>query len=59
MRFAALATWRLAALVGIYLLRTWIANGGLRTAEGEVLGHGVFAVTTVVLVLLTALHVTS
>jgi manganese efflux pump family protein len=49
-RFAALATWVLAALVGLYLLRTWIANGGLRTTHGGerpsrfapilILGHG-------------------
>lgn len=24
-------TWLLAALVGVYLLRTWLVNGGLRT----------------------------
>src|SRR3954469_9660707 len=31
MRVAALVTWLLAALVGAYLLRTWLVNGGLRT----------------------------
>ena len=54
MRFAALATWVLAALFGLYLLRTWIANGGFRTTrDGErrsrfspilILGHGGLAV---------------
>jgi uncharacterized RDD family membrane protein YckC len=34
MRFAALATWVLAALLGGYLLATWIANGGLRRRDG-------------------------
>jgi manganese efflux pump family protein len=29
-RVAALVTWLLAALVGGYLLRTWLVNGGLR-----------------------------
>lgn len=47
-------TWILAAVVGLYLLRTWIANGGLQTAEGErpsrfapvlILGHGGLAAT--------------
>lgn len=46
---AALVTWLLAALVGLYLLRTWIANGGLRRrhaerpsrfAPGLIFGHG-------------------
>jgi manganese efflux pump family protein len=49
MPFAALVTWVLAALVGGYLLATWIANGGLRRRIGEqpsrfapplILGHG-------------------
>jgi hypothetical protein len=35
MRFAALATWVLAALMGGYLLATWIANGGLRPRTGD------------------------
>jgi manganese efflux pump family protein len=35
MRFAALATWVLAALMGGYLLATWIANGGLRPRVEE------------------------
>jgi manganese efflux pump family protein len=48
-RTAALVTWILAALVGLYLLRTWIANGGLRRTQVErpsrfapvlILGHG-------------------
>lgn len=54
MRLTALATWILAALIGVYLLRTWIANGGLRTNQGErpsrfaprlILGHGGLAAT--------------
>lgn len=49
MKIAALVTWILAASVGLYLLRTWIANGGLRRDHGErpsrfrpqlILGHG-------------------
>jgi hypothetical protein len=48
-RVAALVTWLLAALVGTYLLRTWLVNGGWRTrkqaqrsrfAPGLILGHG-------------------
>ncbi|MGH3498917.1 MAG: hypothetical protein ACRDP1_15765 [Nocardioidaceae bacterium] len=35
MRIAALATWVLAALMGGYLLATWIANGGLRPRAGD------------------------
>ena len=33
MKIAALVTWLLAALVGSYLLRTWVVNGGLRTRD--------------------------
>lgn len=33
MRVAALLTWLLTALVGTYLLGTWLANGGLRTRD--------------------------
>ena len=53
MRVAALATWLLAALMGGYLLATWIAHGGLRR-RGErqsrfapplILGHGGLAAT--------------
>jgi hypothetical protein len=49
MTIAALITWVVAALVGGYLLATWIANGGLRRRVGErpsrfapplILGHG-------------------
>lgn len=49
MSIAALVTWLCAALVGSYLLMTWIANGGLRHghaelrsrfAPGLVFGHG-------------------
>jgi hypothetical protein len=35
MRLAALATWLLAALVGGYLLWTWLVNGGWRLGRGE------------------------
>jgi hypothetical protein len=51
---AGLVTWVLAALVGLYLLRTWIANGGLRSrrtaqpsrfAPGLIVGHGGLAAT--------------
>src|SRR5689334_4359386 len=54
MRFAALVTWVLAALMGGYLLATWIANGGLRRRAGEqpsrfapqlIFGHGGLAAT--------------
>jgi manganese efflux pump family protein len=54
MRIAALATWLLAALMGGYLLATWIAHGGLRHRIGErqsrfapqlILGHGGLAAT--------------
>src|SRR3954453_4265683 len=46
---AGLVTWLLAALIGLYLLRTWIVNGGLRGrgtgrpsrfAPALILGHG-------------------
>ena len=49
MRVAGLLTWVVAALVGIYLLGTWIAHGGLRRrsqvqpsrfAPSLILGHG-------------------
>ena len=42
-------TWLLAALVGIYLLRTWLVNGGLRSRNSAqrsrfapilIFGHG-------------------
>jgi len=36
MRFASLAAWVLAALMGAYLFATWIAKGGLRPRVGEV-----------------------
>ena len=54
MRFAALATWVLAALMGGYLFATWIANGGLRPHSGDrpsrfapqlIFGHGGLAAT--------------
>ena len=35
MTIAALVTWALAALMGAYLLATWIANGGLRPRVGD------------------------
>lgn len=43
-----MVTWLCAALVGLYLLTTWIANGGLRRqgeqrsrfAPGLIFGHG-------------------
>ena len=50
-------TWLLTALVGIYLLRTWIVNGGLRArtaAESSrfkpvlIFGHGGLAATGLV-----------
>jgi hypothetical protein len=49
MKFVALVTWVLAALMGSYLLATWIANGGLRPRVDEqrsrfapqlIFGHG-------------------
>ena len=57
MRFAAVATWVLAALMGGYLLATWVSNGGLRDRGGEeqsrfapqlILGHGGLAATGLV-----------
>lgn len=57
MRFAALVTWVLAALMGGYLLATWIANGGLRPRFGDqpsrfgpqlIFGHGGLAATGLV-----------
>jgi hypothetical protein len=48
-RVAALVTWLLAALVGSYLLRTWLVNGGLRSRNSAqqsrfapilIFGHG-------------------
>jgi hypothetical protein len=33
-RVAALVTWLLAALVGAYLLRTWVVNGGWHRRPG-------------------------
>lgn len=50
-------TWLLAALVGLYLLRTWIVNGGLRRDQAErpsrfapplILGHGGLAASGLV-----------
>jgi len=55
--FAALVTWVLAALMGGYLLLTWMVNGGLRRRVGEatsrfapplILGHGGLAATGLV-----------
>lgn len=49
MTVAGLVTWLLAALMGGFLLLTWLANGGLRRREGSrpsrfapplILGHG-------------------
>lgn len=57
MRVAGLVTWILAALMGLYLLRTWIVNGGLRGRRTEessrfapalILGHGSLAATGLV-----------
>ncbi|HST48313.1 hypothetical protein [Jatrophihabitans sp.] len=53
MTVAALVTWLLAALVGAYLLRTWLVNGGLRRNEPQqsrfspylILGHAGLAAT--------------
>ena len=51
---ASLVTWILAALVGAYLLRTWLVNGGWRTrhesqrsrfAPALIFGHGGLAAT--------------
>lgn len=49
MRVAGLVTWVLAALLGVFLLRTWLAHGGLRRkaragssrfAPPLIFGHG-------------------
>jgi hypothetical protein len=54
---AALVTWVLAAVMGAYLLATWLANGGLRAQAGEatsrfapplIFGHGGLAATGLV-----------
>ena len=54
MEIATLVTWLLAALVGIYLLRTWLVNGGLRARAADqssrfkpilIFGHGGLAAT--------------
>jgi hypothetical protein len=54
MRYAALVTWVVAALIGSYLLATWIANGGLRPRGDDqrsrfapqlIFGHGGLAAT--------------
>jgi hypothetical protein len=54
MMIAALTAWVLTALMGGYLLATWIANGGLRPRPGEqksrfapqlIFGHGGLAAT--------------
>jgi hypothetical protein len=51
---ASLVTWVLAALVGAYLLRTWLVNGGWRTRHDAqrsrfapvlIFGHGGLAAT--------------
>jgi hypothetical protein len=53
-----MATWIIAAGVGIYLLRTWIANGGLRKEQGNrssrfppalILSHGGLAAAGLVI----------
>jgi hypothetical protein len=58
MTIAALITWLLAALMGGYLLATWIANGGLRRRGGAqpsrfapqlILGHGGLAAVGLVI----------
>lgn len=57
MRVAALLTWLLTAVMGTYLLRTWLVNGGLRTADRDqrsrfspvlIFGHGGLAATGLV-----------
>jgi hypothetical protein len=57
MRIAALVTWVLAALVGGYLLATWLVKGGLRPRAGGqpsrfapplILGHGGLAASGLV-----------
>jgi hypothetical protein len=54
---ASLVTWILAAVVGAYLLRTWLVNGGWRTrhevqrsrfAPALIFGHGGLAATGLV-----------
>jgi hypothetical protein len=53
-RTAGLVTWIFAALIGLYLLLTWIGNGGLRGRQSEqpsrfapalILSHGSLAAT--------------
>ncbi|MEV4167579.1 hypothetical protein [Nonomuraea dietziae] len=68
MDLAALITWVITALGGFSMLGIWIARGGARGGAGRlavpaerhfpvpvVVGHGLAAVGTGVLVLLTAL----
>ncbi|MGI5157193.1 hypothetical protein [Microbispora sp. CA-102843] len=62
MDIAALVTWIIMALGGFALLGVWISRGGPRSGTSRlpvpvVVAHGLFAVATVVLVLLTALGV--
>jgi uncharacterized protein len=57
MRLAALFTWLLTASLGAYMLRTWIARGGLRRARSRrgglppplIFGHATLALTGLVL----------
>jgi hypothetical protein len=53
MKFAALITWLITAMGGIYLLGTWLARGGLRQQRARttrlpaplIFGHGLLAAT--------------
>lgn len=57
MRYATLITWAVTAGLGGYMLRTWVARGGLnreRAREGGlppqlIFGHGALALTGLVL----------
>lgn len=71
MSIAALVTWLLAALLGGYLLKTWVVNGGLRRNTAErpsrfapplILGHAGLAAAALgvwIAFLVTDVHVIS
>src|SRR3954454_4407950 len=68
MTIAALITWLFAAVMGGYLLATWLANGGLRRRGGGqpsrfapplILGHGGLAAAGLVTWIIYLIEATS